>query len=279
MNRYEEPPPARSPLSPRSYLAPSVLSAYEQEKAAAHQQALETAKVGNIATLERTRVTYPATYRALFLRLANWPGPAPSLAFLPPNVVSALAQAQFYQNTGFAVGVASAKAAAAAGGGIGARLSALLSSPGEFDLAAAKLIREPSFPVHLHVLELIGGVVPLIALMSDITRRHHCSQGVTPGGTVLKAAQEARFLNSKGALDITAGCARFMAAYSDAASQGHRFAPGPVYRALISGLSLTVGVTTRIAGLSWDDDCAEILARFRVRHTQCTSAELADLVE
>ena len=59
-----------------------------------------------------------------------------------------------------------------------------------------------------------------------------------------------------------------MAAYSDAVSQGHRFAPGPVYRALISGLSLTVGVSTRIDGISWDDDCATVLGRFRARHAE-----------
>jgi hypothetical protein len=43
-------------------------------------------------------------------------------------------------------------------------------------------------------------------------------------------------------------------------------------------------VSTRIDGISWDDDCATVLGRFRARHAEwdhspCTPAELAELVE
>jgi hypothetical protein len=180
--------------TPYSSFSRGPRTAVDTERQMVSTAALERSKAASIATLERARGAYPAITAALLFRIAGWSSPLPIPHELPPPVLENLAQAQLYQNIGMTVGIASAKAAAASGGHLGARLAALLSTPALFDREGARLVRDPAFPVHLHLLELLGGVVPLIAILTDITRRHHSPLGDGTGSHLLKLALEVRLL-------------------------------------------------------------------------------------
>jgi hypothetical protein len=194
---------------------------------------------------------------------------------LPILVLDALAQAQLHQNTGMAIGVASAKADAAAGNELGGRLSALLSTTASFDAEGARLIGLVNeFPVELHFLELLAGLCPLIALMTEMTRRHHCSSSVRSGSALLKVAEETTFVNGKGVLNIDKGCRHFIAAYDLATTREHHFYPDPVYRALISNLVSADSAFCRAGGNEWVVECREYLRGAIVHDSDPTGSPL-----
>jgi len=148
---------------------------------------------------------------------------------------------------------------------MGSRLARLLSTTASFDAAGAALIKDTRFPVALHVLELLVGTIPLIAIMTELTRRHHSPTTERPGAPLLKAAKEATFVTAKGALNIDAGCQRFFEAYDLVTTRGHFYYPDPVYRALIAGLSTASTVQCYINGDTWIPECDAALQRATLR--------------
>ena len=167
------------------------------ERAMESATRLATSTAASVATLEAACAAYPATRKALLDRLARWTTPFPTYAGLPAPILLHLATAQAHQDTGFAIARASAKASASVGGPLGAMLSTTLHSTCTFDVEAAHLVRSAAFPVHLHLLELLGGVIPLIALASEITARHLCTTTVAPGAALRKLASEVKLTTSK----------------------------------------------------------------------------------
>jgi len=255
-------------------------TSYQTERALASSATLARTRTTALAILEKARGTYPAIRRALLARLANISQPVAIPTELPILVLDALAQAQLHQNTGLAIGIASAKADAAAGGELGARLSSLLSTPASFDAEGARLIGlEHGFPVDLHILELLAGLCPLIALMTEMTRRHHSPNAVRPGAALLKAAQETTFVTSKGALNINKGCGSFFEAFDLATTREHFFYPDPVYRALISNLVSADSTPCRAGGNDWIAECRNALRAAVVHDAHPTGSPLYTLLQ
>ena len=132
---------------------------FMSERAMESATRMAASAAASVATLEAACAAYPATRRALLERLAGWMTPFPTCAQLPAPALLDLANAQHHQDTGFAIARASAKASATAGGALGARLSNILLTTGTFDVEAAHIVRTGTFPVHLHLLELLAGVI------------------------------------------------------------------------------------------------------------------------
>jgi len=158
------------------------------------------------ATLASARATYPATRRALLLRLAACDVPFDIPWELDTALLVCLATAQDHQNNGLAIGRRSAQADAANGGPMGARLAAMLSSSSSFDAEGAILVANPQFPVEQHLLELMCGVIPLIDLMTEMILFHHTPSNAPSGGDLLRTAKAAKMVGPRGALDIENGC-------------------------------------------------------------------------
>jgi hypothetical protein len=212
--------------------------------------------------LDGARAKFPMIRQALLLRLTGLSTQLDIPACLPTNVLHALATAQVIQNNGLAVGRASAKADAAAGGQLGASLSSVLASDFELVYRGSRVVASPAYAVSLHPLEVLGGSTPLIAIMTAITRDHHNPTNAAPGAALLKLATEITIV-SKNALNIKSGCAAFLTAYHETISRGTLFSANAVFRALVANLAPACAVdcviTTTSTRASWRDDCNRIL--------------------
>ena len=249
-----------SALGASHRMAPHRLAERDLESAAKNAQSQALA----IAALEETRHAYPAIRRALLLRLTGRTDATPIPTDLPFQALVALAHAQHAQDTGFVVACNSARAGAAEAGRLGVLLNDTLSNPATFDIAAAHLIADTSFPVELHVLEILGGVTPLIALATELTVQHYHAVRSSVGPTLLQAALDASFVSSKGVLDLV-GITGFLNVYYEATRRSQRFLPGPIYRALISRIAGCSEHTAERGPVSWRADCLDILERFHAR--------------
>ena len=225
--------------------------AYTEEKSLKAQLDMQAATTQAVAVLEHAHARFPGIKEALLRRMTGQSRPG-NLHLLPIAAIAALAQAQQQQNTALVVCQRSAMADQPTGSQRGKTLARLLGHEATFDMQAARLIENPTFPVTQWIAELIAGVIPLAALALEIIRQHHCLQtGVTDDKDIYVTAERMQ-LSVESKLSILQESGHlFFEAYAEYKQEKRPFVPGTVYRTLAGHIARASGLHFLHDDRSW----------------------------
>ena len=175
--------------------------AYMEEKSLKAQLDMQAATTNAVAILEHAHARFPGIKEALLIRMTGQAQPG-NLHLLPIAAIAALAQAQLQQNAALVVCRRSASFDANFGAARGKTLARLLEHEPTFDMQAARLIRNPTFPVAQWIAELIAGVIPLAAVALELIRQHHNMRSGTGADTDIYSTAEGMNLSDGNGLCI-----------------------------------------------------------------------------
>ena len=217
------------------------------------------------SVLEAAHAKYPLILKAMRRRFApECPSDPMYHMVLPVSTVSQLAASQTHQNTGFRICHNSVKKEQPIGGPRGKTCLDIFASSARFDLEASRYLANPDFPVDMHVAEIVGGALPLIALAMCLLRSYHAPAKVMDG--LVKAAHGVTLVKD-GKLAINDGCSQYFEHYA-IAMQLDRFPHVEnVYRTLGAKIAVAADIPFVSGDRSWSRETHRWLAELATRET------------